>query len=107
MILDEKRTVRQDRTPARQQSGRLRTTTYGTGRGSGSGSGSASSFFGFNKMDRAAIFLIFCRTFLLASFLCGAKVMNRNKVTSRINEIFKVRILARCGDRRKEKRISG
>lgn len=47
---------------------------------------------GFNRMDRAAIFLIFCRILLLASFLCGAKVTNKNRVTNKMNEIFKARI---------------
>jgi len=65
----------------------------GTGKGSGKGSGRARSFFGFNKMDRAAIFLIFCKTLRFASFFCGAKVTNRNRVTSKTNEIFKARIL--------------
>ena len=33
---------------------------YGTGSGSGSGKGRASNFLGFNKIDKAASFLIFC-----------------------------------------------
>jgi len=64
----------------------------GIGNGKGKGNGKANNFLGFNKIERAAIFLIFWRTLLFASFLCGAKVTNKNKVTSKMNEIFKQRI---------------